>query len=108
MENIMRQRVMMILASAVLAASPLATSARAEGGGGFNRGMGGFRGGHEAGLSVGPIEGHVDEFDAGAMTHIDQRHLGIGRRHFVNGIYDYGSVAHMARRTTYGTPAPTE
>jgi len=111
MENIMKRRVMMILASAVLAGSLLATGAQARGGGGGGGhgggGMGGFGGGdigagvgdigggHMGGLGgVGRIGGlggdHVDGVSAGRMAHVDQGHLGIGRRHFVGGIYDDG------------------
>jgi hypothetical protein len=111
MENIMRRRVMMILASAVLASSLLATGAQARGGGGGGGGhggggMGGFGGGH-IGAGVGDIGGghmgglgadrigglggdHVDGFSAGRMAHVDQGHFGIGRHHFVGGIYDDG------------------
>jgi hypothetical protein len=90
MENIMRRRAVMILASALLAGSILATGAQAQGGGNFGRGMGGFGGGDVGGLGFGPIGGHVDELGAGARAHFDQGHPGIGRRHFVNGrIYDY-------------------
>jgi hypothetical protein len=85
----------MILASAALAGSLLGTGAQAQGGGNFGRGMG-FGGGHVGGLGVGRVGGlggdHVDGFGAGRMAHVDQGHLGVGRRHFVSrGIYDYDS-----------------
>src|ERR1700722_4173509 len=91
MENIMRRRAMMILASAVLAGSLLATGAQARGGGGGGGhgggGMGAIGGGHVGGLSVGRIGGlggdHVDGFSAGRMAHVDQGHHGLGRRHFI-------------------------
>ena len=66
----MRGRVMMILASAVLAGSLLATDAQARGGGGGG-GHGGGGGGHMAGMRG--------------------EHFGGGRRHFARGgLYDYG------------------
>ena len=114
MEHIMRRRVIMILACAALAGSLLATGARAQGGGDFGRGMGGFGGGHVGGLSVGRVGGlggdYVDGFGAGRMAHVDQGHLDVGRRHFASrGIYDYDSLGcHTIRRTPLRTPAPTE
>src|SRR4029077_13176383 len=54
-ENVMRGRVMMVLASAVLAGSLLATDAQARGGGGG--GHGGFGGGHMGGFGGGHIGG---------------------------------------------------
>jgi hypothetical protein len=98
----MRRRVMMILASAVLAGSLLATGAQAKGGGGF--GMDGFSGGHFGGSIGGFAGGHVADIGeghmgglgadhvegAGRMAHVDQGHLGTGRRHFIGGIYDDG------------------
>ena len=66
----MRGRVMMILASAVLAGSLLATDAQARGGGGGG-GHGGGGGGHMAGMRG--------------------EHFGGGRRHFARGgLYDDG------------------
>src|SRR5467141_2693309 len=53
-ENVMRGRVMMVLASAVLAGSLLATDAQARGGGG---GLGGGGGGHMGGFGGGHIGG---------------------------------------------------
>src|SRR6267154_5722780 len=59
MENLMRGRVMMILASALLAGSLLATGAQARGGGGGGGGgghmVGGFGGGHMGGFGGGHI-----------------------------------------------------
>src|SRR5438445_12138709 len=55
-ENVMRGRVMMILASAMLAGSLLATDAQARGGGGGGGGGGhggGFGGGHVGGFGGG-------------------------------------------------------
>ena len=74
----MRGRVMMILASAVLAGSLLATGAQARGGGGGGHGgggggrIGGFGGGHVGGLGAG-------------MAHVGHERLGAGRRRFVGG-----------------------
>jgi hypothetical protein len=110
MENIMKRRATMILASAVLAGSLLATGAQARGGGGGGGGhgggfggfggghvgasVGGFDGGHMAGLGVGHIGGlggdRVDSVGAGRMAHVDTGHLGIGRHHYRGGIYDDG------------------
>jgi hypothetical protein len=93
---------MMILASAVLAGSLLATGAQARGGGGGGHmggggggHMGGFGGGHMGGLGGGRIGGlgggHVGGFDAGHMAHVGHEHLGVERRRFVGGgFYDYG------------------
>jgi hypothetical protein len=64
MENDMRGRVMMVLASALIAGSLLATDAQARGGGGGGHGgggggghMGGFGGGHMGGFGGGHIGG---------------------------------------------------
>jgi hypothetical protein len=113
MENIMRRRVMMILASAVLAGSLLATGAQAQGGGDFGRGMGGFGGGHVGGLGVGHVGGlggdYVDCFGAGRMAHVDQGHLGVeGVISSAAAFTTTASVAHTIRRTAHRTPAPTE
>jgi hypothetical protein len=101
---------MMILASAVLAGSLLATGAQARGGGGgghmggFGGGhMGGFGGGHIGGFGGGHIGGfgggrigglggaHVGGFGAGQMARVGHEHFGVGRRRFAGGgFYDYG------------------
>ena len=93
---------MMILASAVLAGSLLATGAQARGGGGGGGGhgggggghMGGFGGGHMGGFGGGHIGGfggahvggfggaHVGGFGAGRMAHVGHEHFGVGRRRF--------------------------
>jgi hypothetical protein len=80
MENVMRGRVMMILASAALAGSLLATGAQARGGGGGGHG-GGFGGGHMGGGFGG---GHMGGFGGGRMA--------MGRDHFGarGGFYDDG------------------
>src|SRR5712675_2650469 len=84
-ENVMRGRVIMILASAVLAGSLLATDAQARGGGGGGGGghgggggghMGGFGGGHIGGFSGGRIGG----FGGGHMGGMHRDHFGHGRR----------------------------
>jgi hypothetical protein len=80
MENVMRTRVMMILASAVLAGSLLATGAQARGGGGGGHGGGGFGGGHMGGGFGG---GHMGGFGGGRMG-------GMGRDRFGGGFYDGG------------------
>src|SRR6202042_3181586 len=88
MENVMRGRVMMILASAVLAGSLLATGAQARGGGGGHMGggfggghMGGFGGGHMGGFGGGRIGGlgdaRVGGLGAGHLAHAG--HEGFGR-----------------------------
>jgi hypothetical protein len=92
---------MMILASAMLAGSLLATGAQARGGGGGGGHMGGLGGGHIGGfgggriggLGVGHVDGytgHVGGFHAGQMAHVGHENFGMGRRHFVGGVYDYG------------------
>jgi hypothetical protein len=102
---------MMILASAVLAGSLLATGAEARGGGGggghggggmggFGGGhMGGFGGGHMGGFGGGRIGGlggdHVGGNGAGQLAHFGHD-FGVGRRRFVgDGLdcpyYDYTS-----------------
>jgi hypothetical protein len=114
MENIMSGRVMMILATAVLAGSLLATGAQARGGGGggggHGGGMGGFGGGHMGGFDGGRIGGlggdhtggldgdriggldgdHVGSLGGGHMARLDHDHLGAGRRQFGGGYYGYG------------------
>jgi hypothetical protein len=93
----------MILASAVLAGSLLATGAQARGGGGGGGHMGGFGGGHMGGSGGGRMggfgsarigglgEGRVGGLGAGQVAHFGHEHLGVGRRRFVGGgFYDYG------------------
>jgi hypothetical protein len=76
---------MMVLASAVLAGSLLATGAQARGGGGGGGGhMGGFGGGHMGGFGG----GHVGGLGGAHMAHFGGEHFGMGRRHFIGG--DYG------------------
>jgi hypothetical protein len=100
LEKVMRGRVMMILASAVLAGSLLATGAQARGGGGGGGGhggggggghmggggghMGGFGGGHMGG-------GHMGGFGGGHIAGRGRGHFDGGRRHFAGrGFYDDG------------------
>jgi hypothetical protein len=100
MENGMRGRVTMILASVVLAGSLVATGAQARGGGGGGHGggfggghMGGF-GGHMGGFDGGRIGGlggdHAGRFGGNHMARLDHDHSGFGRRHFGGGYYGYG------------------
>lgn len=94
---------MMILASAVLAGSLLATGAQARGGGGGGGHMGGFGGGHMGGFGGGHMggfgggriaglgDGRVGGLDAGHLAHVGHENFGFGRRRFVGGgFYDYG------------------
>ncbi len=92
---------MMILATAVLAGSLLATGAQARGGGGggghggggmggFGGGhMGGFGGGHMGGFGGGRVGGlggdHVGGVGAGELAHVGHQHFGAGRRRFLGG-----------------------
>ena len=80
-ENIMRGRVMMILASAVLAGSLLATGAQARGGGGGGGHGGGFGGGHMGGFGG----GHMGGFGGGHMAGMRGDHFGYRGRHFARG-----------------------
>src|ERR1700731_3499754 len=97
MENVMKGRVIMMLASALLAGSLLGTGAQARGGGGGGHGGGGmgggFGGGHVGGFGGGRIgglgAGHAVGLGAGRMAHIDHQHF--GRRRFIgSGVYDDG------------------
>lgn len=87
----MRRRVMMVLASAALAGSLLATDAQARGGGGrmggFSRGfigarLGGFRGASTGGVDQGRIGGfrwaRTEGFAGGHMAGIRRGSLGNG------------------------------
>ena len=104
----MRGRVMMILVSAVLTGSLLATGAEARGGGGGGGGGGhggggfggghmggGFGGGHIGGLGgagIGGVgAGRIGGFDAGRIAHVGHDGFG-GTRHRLagRGYYDYG------------------
>ena len=98
----------MILASAVLAGSLLATGAQARGGGGGGGGHmgggfggghmgGGFGGGHMGGIGGGRIGGLGGEHVAG-MGH---DHSGLGRRRF-GGMYGDGLDCPYYR--TYASP----
>jgi hypothetical protein len=85
---------MMILASALLAGSLIATGAQARGGGGGGGGhMGGGGGGHMGGFGGGHMGGfgggHMGGFGGDHMAHMDHDHFDGGRRRFVGG-YNYG------------------
>src|SRR5258707_13488338 len=82
-ENVMRGRVMMVLASAVLAGSLLATDAQARGGGGGVHGGGGghmgggFGGGHIGGGFGGS---HIGGLRRGRIRRFGGRHIGGNHR----------------------------
>jgi hypothetical protein len=73
---------MMILASALLAGSLIATGAQARGGGGGGH-MGGFGGAHMGGFGG----GHMGGFGGDHMAGMSHDHFGAGRR---SGMYDGG------------------
>ena len=87
------QRTMMVLATALLAGSLLATGAQAHGGGGggghgggggFSAGsMGAFGGGHVGGFGG----GHMAGFGGSRTAGMGRDHYGYGRRGF-GGYYD--------------------
>src|SRR5882672_751005 len=108
--KIMKGRLMMVLATALLAGSLAATGAQARGGGGggghgggFGGGhMGGFGGGHMGGFGGAHIGGlggayvggfggaHIGASHMGHVAGLGRDHFGMGRRHFVgSGIYNY-------------------
>jgi hypothetical protein len=103
--KIMKGRWMMVLATALLAGSLVATGAQARGGGGgggghgggFGGGFGGAHMGSFGGAGIGGFDGgHMGAFSGarigssgmGRVAGIDWGHVGMGRRHF-GGIYDY-------------------
>ena len=97
----MRRQLMMVLASAALAGSLLATDAQARGGGGHMGGfghigvrIGGFRGARTGGVDQGRIGGfgrdRIGGFARGYMAGIRRGYLGHG-----NGIHR-GHVAVLA------------
>jgi hypothetical protein len=104
MENVMKGRLLMVLASALLAGSLVATGAQARGGGGGGGGhgggfggghMGGFGGGHIGGFGGGHMGGFggapIGGIGGGHIAGIRGDHFGAGRRHFAGrGFYDYG------------------
>jgi hypothetical protein len=93
MENVMIGRVMMILASAILAGSLLATGAQARGGGGGGGGGGGHMGGGFGGGHMGGFGGgHMGGFGGGRMG-------GLGRDHV--GYYDGGLDCPYYRPSTW-------
>jgi len=77
---------MMILASAVLAGSLLATGAQARGGGGGGGGHGGGGGGHMGGFGG----GHMGGFGGEHMGGFGGDHFGGERRRVGGGYYAYG------------------
>ena len=78
---------MMILASALLAGSLVATGAQARGGGGGGGHGGGGGGGHIGGFGG----GHIGGFGRGHVARVGHDHFGVGRRHFAGrGLYGYG------------------
>lgn len=86
----MKTRTMIILASAMLAGSLLASDAQARGGGGGHMGaggghMGGFGGGHMGGLGghMGGFGGHTGGFEGSHLRHF-------GRAGYGAGLYDDG------------------
>jgi hypothetical protein len=101
----MKGRWMMVLATALLAGSLVATGAQARGGGGggggghgggFGGGFGGAHMGSFGGAGIGGFDGgHMGTFGGariggsgvGHVAGIDRDHFGMGRRH-VGGIYD--------------------
>jgi len=96
-ENIMRGRLITILATAMLVGTLAVTGAQARGGGGGGGGGhgggfggghmgGGFAGGHMGGFGSGRIGG----FGGGRMAHVGHEHFGIGRHRFVGGYSNYG------------------
>jgi hypothetical protein len=102
------RRTMMVLATALVAGSLLATGAQARGGGGgggggghgggggFSAGsMGGFGGGHVGGFGGGHMAGF-----GGRMADMSRDHHGYGRRVY-GGYYDYGSCPYY---TSYNWP----
>ena len=100
---------MMVLATALLAGSLLATGAQARGGGGgggghgggggFSAGsMGGFGGGHFGGGGFGGS--HMDGFGGSRMALMGRDHYGYGRRGF-RGYYGYGICSDY---TSYDRP----
>ena len=92
----------MILASALLAGSLVATGADARGGGGGGGHGGGFGGGHMGGFGGGHIGGfggahigglggaHIGGFHGGHIAGLGRDHFGVGRRRFGGAYYDYG------------------
>src|SRR5947209_1896889 len=84
----MRGRVMMVLVSAVLAGSLLATDAQARGGGGGGGG-GGHGGGGGGGHMGGFGGGHIGSLGGDHMEGMRSDHFGGERHHFAHrGIYD--------------------
>lgn len=120
----MRGRVMMILASAVLAGSLMATGAQARGGGGGGGGHGGggfggghmgggfggahmgggFGGGHIGGFggAGGFAAGHIGGLGAGRIAGHDR--LGVGRHRLARGYYGYGLDCPYYPNYTYNYP----
>ena len=112
MENIMKRRMIMILASAALAGSLLATGAQARGGGGGGGHMGGFGGGHIGGLGVHPgglDGGNGGGFGARAMAHVDHDHVGLeGVVSLEMAFTATASIVPTTLRTLRRIPAPID
>src|SRR5882757_7639883 len=82
------RKTIMVLATALLAGSLLATGAQARGGGGGGgHGGGGFGGGHMGGGFGG---GHMGGFAGGHMDGMGRDHFGDGRRFIGRGLYGDG------------------
>lgn len=111
--NVMRRRVMMILAGAALAGSLLATDAQARGGGGhaggFGRGyfarVGGFGGARTGGVDQGRIGGfgrsRIEGFARGHMAGIARGHMAGVRR----GYLGFGTSIHRGHGVVLEAPA---
>jgi hypothetical protein len=89
---------MMVLATALLAGSLLATGAQARGGGGGGGHGGG--GGFSAGSMGGFGRGHMAGIGGTRTAGMGRDHYGDGRRGF-GGYYDYGSCPYG---TSYDRP----
>jgi len=128
-ENIMRGRVMMVLATALLAGSLVATAAQARGGGGGGGGHGGggfggggghmgggFGGGHMGGFGGAHIGGlggaHIGglggaHFGAMGGEHFGSHIGGFGEGHFARMGHDHFGRRHYARGFyDYGLDCP--
>jgi hypothetical protein len=84
------KRTMIVLATALLAGSLLATGAQARGGGGGH--MGGFGGGGHMGSFGGG--GHMGGFGGGHIGGFGGSHIGVGPR---MGFHDFGARHHVGR-----------
>jgi hypothetical protein len=109
----MRRRVMMVLASAALARSLLATDAQARGGGGHGGGGGG---GHMGGFGGAHIGAHVGGFGGPRMGGIGSRMSGFGGARIGGfgggymagihrGYFGYGTGIHRGHFAVLAGPA---